>query len=302
MKIIYSILAIFALTVSTFFLFNNVSSTNESAEAETEIEEEIPKNDTLIPVLMYHHFVEVGEETSPTTITDEAFEEQMKYLKSLGYNTITEKDIIDFYYNGQELPENPIHITIDDGYESNYELAYPILKENEMKATIFIIGSRIDGEYSLPRLSWEQVKEMSDSGVVNIQSHTYDLHHKEDIYGEKVSAMIAYDTEEHHRKIIDDLILSKQLIEYKLGKEVLSLAFPYGHYDENTLSAVEEAGFKLAYTVKHGLNEADTNPIELHRINVTSEFDGKKIEEEIMKLKELIDLENSEVANSENAK
>lgn len=87
-------------------MFTNVLGENESVEADKEIEEEIFESHTLVPVLMYHHFVEVGEETSYITITNEAFEEQVTYLKSKGYNTITDQDLVDYYYNGIELPEN----------------------------------------------------------------------------------------------------------------------------------------------------------------------------------------------------
>lgn len=183
---------------------------------------------------------------------------------------------------------------MDDGYESNYKYAYPILKENDMKATIFIIVLRFDEEYGIPRLSWEQVKEMSDSEVISIQSHTYDLHHKENTDPVEVSAMIADDSDNYYQKIIDDLSISKQLIEYKLDKEVVSLSYTYGHYDENTLSAVDEVGFKVAYTVEHGLNGLDTNPLELQRINVSPGWTGETIEKEIIKLKELLNSQNSD--------
>lgn len=298
---------IVAIVIPTCFLLDNIPVINKSIECDQIVEGEtiIPTDNnivtnkriesdhvieskTIIPTLMYHHFVEVGEKTSYTTITNKAFEEQITYLKSKGYNTVTDQDIVDFYYNGKELPQNPIHITIDDGYESNYKFAYPILKKNNMKATIFIIVSRIDGEYGPPRLTWEQIKEMSDSGVISIQSHTYDLHHKENINLVEESAMIAYDSSEYHRKIVDDLIISKRLIEYKLGNEVISMSYPYGHYNEKNLSDVEEAGFKIAYTVDHGLNKFDTSPLELYRINVTPNFTGKTIEKEIIKQKELL--------------
>lgn len=243
------------------------------------------KSKTIIPTLMYHHFVKAGEKVSGATITIEAFEEQMKYLKSKGYNTVTDQQIVDFYYNGKELPTKPIHITMDDGYKSNYELAYPILKKNNMKATIFMIVSKRGGEYRPPRLTWEQMKEMSDSGLISIQSHSYNLHHKEKLASGEKSAMIAYDNSQYHRKVVDDLMVSKQLIENKIGAEVISLAYPFGHYNQKNLSDVKEAGFKIAYTTKPGLNKSNTNPLELHRINVVAGYTGKTIEKEITKQK-----------------
>ncbi len=164
---------------------------------------------------MYHHFVKTGEKTIGTTITDEAFEEQMVYLKSNGYNAVTDNDMIDFYYNGKELPQNSIHITIDDGYRSNYEIAYPILKENNMKATIFTVVSRTEGEYKPTSLTWEQMKEMSDSGIINIQSHTYDLHHKEIVNSIEKSAMIAKESPGYQSKLPYYIILIKLINNFK---------------------------------------------------------------------------------------
>lgn len=297
MKRFFSIILVAVLLTFLFLLFFNVPNKKDiEMEATVNIESnnnaglvERSNDHTIIPVLMYHHFVEEGEEVGYTTISDVAFEEQITYLKSKGYNTITDQDIVDFYYYGKELPENPIHITMDDGYESNYKIAYPILKENGMKATIFVIVSRIDGDYYPPRLTWDQIKEMSDSGVISIQSHTYDLHHKEIIDDAvEVSAMISDTSDEFLKRVKDDLILSKEILEEKLGNEVISISYPFGHYDENTLNMIEEVGFKVAYTIEHGLNHINTDVLELFRINVSSMYNGKAIEEEIIKQKELL--------------
>lgn len=297
MERFFSIILVAVLLTFLFLLFFNVPNKKDiEMEATVNIESnnnaglvERSNDHTIIPVLMYHHFVEEGEEVGYTTISDVAFEEQITYLKSKGYNTITDQDIVDFYYYGKELPENPIHITMDDGYESNYKIAYPILKENGMKATIFVIVSRIDGDYYPPRLTWDQIKEMSDSGVISIQSHTYDLHHKEIIDDAvEVSAMISDTSDEFLKRVKDDLILSKEILEEKLGNEVISISYPFGHYDENTLNMIEEVGFKVAYTIEHGLNHINTDVLELFRINVSSMYNGKAIEEEIIKQKELL--------------
>lgn len=297
MKRFFSIILVAVLLTFLFLIFFNVPNKKDiEMEATVNIESnnnaglvERSNDHTIIPVLMYHHFVEEGEEVGYTTISDVAFEEQITYLKSKGYNTITDQDIVDFYYYGKELPENPIHITMDDGYESNYKIAYPILKENGMKATIFVIVSRIDGDYYPPRLTWDQIKEMSDSGVISIQSHTYDLHHKEIIDDAvEVSAMISDTSDEFLKRVKDDLILSKEILEEKLGNEVISISYPFGHYDENTLNMIEEVGFKVAYTIEHGLNHINTDVLELFRINVSSMYNGKAIEEEIIKQKELL--------------
>jgi peptidoglycan/xylan/chitin deacetylase (PgdA/CDA1 family) len=67
------------------------------------------------------------------------FENQLAELKAYGYNTLFFGQLYDHYMNGAELPENPIIITFDDGYESNYTLGYPVLKKYGMNACVFMI-------------------------------------------------------------------------------------------------------------------------------------------------------------------
>ncbi|MCF6410089.1 polysaccharide deacetylase family protein [Pseudalkalibacillus salsuginis] len=128
---------------------------------------------TEIPILMYHHFTE----SETTTVSVERFKEQMLAIKNAGYNTITDDQLYRFLYYKKPLPEKLIMITMDDSYESNYIHAYPILKELGMKATIYIVVS--DQEKTpgtIPHLTWEQTEEMYKSGVMDIQSHTFDSH------------------------------------------------------------------------------------------------------------------------------
>jgi len=77
-----------------------------------------------------------------------------------------------------KLPKKPLLITIDDGYANNYSLAYPILKEKGLRATIYIITSYRGKQPGVTRhFTWAEAKEMYDSGVINIESHTHDLHY-----------------------------------------------------------------------------------------------------------------------------
>ena len=135
-----------------------------------------------VPVLMYHHISEEGNDS--TELSPEAFEAQIAALAEAGYTAVFPEDLAAYVREGKELPEKPIVITFDDGYLSNYEYAYPILKKYGMVATIFVIGSTVgdtehykDTDYPItPHFSCEQAKEMVDSGVISIQSHTYDMH------------------------------------------------------------------------------------------------------------------------------
>lgn len=77
---------------------------------------------------MYHHVVEEGKEVNKITITTKRFEEDMEYLKTKGYTSISFKELIDYDEGKGNFPDKPVIITFDDGYEDNYINAYPILK------------------------------------------------------------------------------------------------------------------------------------------------------------------------------
>ncbi|MGB4132477.1 MAG: polysaccharide deacetylase family protein, partial [Tepidanaerobacteraceae bacterium] len=97
-----------------------------------------------IKVLCYHHIIpETLSKRIDTVVSVSEFEEQMKYLYQHGYYTASVKDIQEFLYSKKKLPENTLLITFDDGYESNYIYAYPILKKYGFRAVIFPIGSGI---------------------------------------------------------------------------------------------------------------------------------------------------------------
>ena len=120
-----------------------------------------------VPVLLYHNIVPVIEnEDVLLNITPEQFGLHMKAIKNAGFNTITYRQFYDFAFNGGSLPENPIIVTFDDGYKSNYTYAYPVLKELGMRATIFIVTSTVGATENVnyPHFSWEEASEMEKSG------------------------------------------------------------------------------------------------------------------------------------------
>ena len=93
---------------------------------------------------MYHHLDD--EVTNSSVITPERFEEHLAALKDAGFNAITLHQLAAYVEKGEELPDNPVVITFDDGYSSNYELAYPLLKKYDMAATINVIGVSVGAE------------------------------------------------------------------------------------------------------------------------------------------------------------
>ncbi len=250
------------------------------------------KDKNPVTVLMYHHFDENDGNTSSVTMPPERFKEQLLALKEAGYTSIRERDLYDFYYNGKELPEKPVLITIDDGYMSNYEFAFPILKELEFYATIYVVTDfRGTQPGANPHFSWEVGREMVESGWIDIQSHTANGHRY--VQGKKKEAPFLTtkqwdgqqeETDEQYKsRIREDLKRSKEVIEAEIGNEVYALTYPYGGVNDQVIEVATDLGFELMYTVRKNLNGKDTSPYELNRINADGSFSGEELLAEIAK-------------------
>ena len=146
------------------------------------------RNVSQLPVLMYHHVSE--DVASDMVISPARFEAHMTALKEHGWNSVTIRQLIEFGEQGTPLPDHPVLITFDDGYTSNLELAAPILERYGLNAVIFVIG--INAGQSVyahsgqpldpPRFALEDARPYLESGVLEVESHTFDLHQRAD-YG-----------------------------------------------------------------------------------------------------------------------
>lgn len=205
-----------------------------------------------IPVLYYHSVDENA--ANEVTITPEKLQEQLDYINDKYYVTITMTELYDHIENNKPIPEKSILITFDDGYMNNYTEAFPMLKELNMTATIFCVGNSLDGSYYL---SEEAIKEMSDYGI-DIESHTVNHVH--------------LDTMSYDEQLLE-LKNSKNILEKITGKEVLSLAYPFGDYNDNTIKAAKDAGYKMGFTTKLGLSDRTDDIYKLDRIYISSSYD-----------------------------
>ena len=230
------------------------------------------RTDVAIPVLLYHNFVTIVPDSDPDNYsyinTPESFEENIKTLLDNGYTTISFKDLNDAYSGKSTLPNKPIIITFDDGYYSNYEYIYPILKKYNVKASIFVVTDKIDKEIDgIKYLTWDNCLEIQNSGLVEIFSHS--TNH---IFYDKFPA----------RRVRDDVKESYEEIEKHLGKQPLKVfAYPYGAYTKETVKALKNNGIDYqVYDI--GINNfKDLDKSFIKRINIPCEMTGKEIIEEI---------------------
>lgn len=143
-----------------------------------------PGKSLQVPILMYHDISYLGRGYSKTP---EVFKAQLLELKNAGFHTVFFSQLIDYVDQGTPLPEKPIVITIDDGYATNHTYVLPILRELEMKAEISLIGDAV--QYADWGLSWDQVREMQESGLVSFQAHTKSLHSDNSAQGGRLGVL-----------------------------------------------------------------------------------------------------------------
>jgi len=147
------------------------------------IAEKDERTSVPLPVIMYHDIIKSSVRRDIYTITPEAFEEDIKWLKNNGYQTVGIQEIIDYVENGAKLPDKPVMLTFDDGHYNNIYYAEPILAKYGMKGVIFVTGEFCDisvkegvknPAYSY--IFWEEQKRMAESGIWDVENHTYYLH------------------------------------------------------------------------------------------------------------------------------
>ncbi|MCH4166501.1 MAG: polysaccharide deacetylase family protein [Megasphaera sp.] len=206
---------------------------------------------TGVPVLNYH---QVNDRFyTPITTTTANFEEQMKYLHDHGYHSITQAQFQDYIENEGPLPDKPVLITFDDGYEDNYSQAWPILKKYDMTATIFLVTGYVS--YYPLYLTWDEVKEMNGDHV-EFGSHT-------------VSHMPLIDMEQ--QRVRSELTDSKKAIEARVGHTIDFLAYPEGKYNDMVEQETKAAGYVAAFTVQVGRDHPTDDHYALNRVAI---FEG----------------------------
>ncbi|MCR2802827.1 polysaccharide deacetylase family protein [Paenibacillus soyae] len=223
------------------------------------------KEGVRIPILVYHHIDDDPYEPNSLITPPAKFEQDMEAVRAAGFNTVFITDLIDYVDGKKELPDNPLAITFDDGYYSNYEYAYPVLKELGMNATISIIGwsvgreeHRIPGKQFYPHFTWEQADEMDDSGVIDIQNHSYDMHESDPENTTVRSGVLQMKDETngaYAEAFRTDIGGMEAMIEHKLGNEVNVFTYPFGYYSHLSEQLLKDMGYRATLTTTSGISE-----------------------------------------------
>lgn len=232
----------------------------------------LPRYHDCVIVLMYHDIGFRNKESG--VIPPQLFDAHMFYVREMGFNPISFEAFSDFLDGKGRVLNNAVLITFDDGYESFYKYAYPVLKRYRFPAMNFVVvknAQDTDPSNAVRHLSWDQMREMERSGLVAMGSHTYDSHHyvPTDLLGHRRPALVAriYDPslgrqeteDEYEMRVGYDLWLSRRLLEENLQARVTALAFPYGAYNPTVLRLARDAGYRYLFTIESGVNRLGRN-------------------------------------------
>ena len=208
-----------------------------------------PKENVNVPVLMYHAVSDDKWGYWDLFVSPQTLEEELLYLQENRYQTIWFEDL-----SHVEDFEKPVILTFDDGYDDNYTELFPLLQKYNAKATIFVIPKAIGSAH---KMTAEQVFELSQSGLVSIQSHTYS-------HG-NLSTM-------NEETLIFEMEASKNYIAALTGQVPYAVCYPEGKHSE---LAVEVAGRYYAYgLLMNGMlyNTSD-DPLRVKRFYIPRGYD-----------------------------
>ena len=204
-----------------------------------------------VPTLMYHAVSDDTWGTAELFVRPSEMERQLQYLTEHGYTTITFEDL----YRIDEI-EKPVLLTFDDGYDDNYEILFPLLKKYNCKATIFIITRSYEkgGDPSAThKMTKKQMKELSDSGLVSIQSHTRTHRRLGELSADEQEA---------------ELRRSRLQLLRCTGKLPFVLCYPEGSYNRDTLALAPDF-YRFGLKMTGGLYRTSDNPLLVNRYYIS---------------------------------
>jgi len=237
------------------FIFLAVVGLNSSAACAEATDASDRSRVVLVPILVYHRFGATVADSM--TVTTAVFASHLKTLQEAGYTVIPLGQLVDFLLNqGPPPPPRSVVITVDDGHRSVYTDFFPLVKKFQIPVTLFLYPSAIsNASYAL---TWEQVKEMKQSGLCDVQSHSYwHPNFKKD----RMRMVPA----EYEKAVETQLKKSKTKLEEELGGRVEMLAWPFGIYDDWLIEKAAKAGYRAAFTIERRLAGRGDNVMVLPR-------------------------------------
>jgi biofilm PGA synthesis lipoprotein PgaB len=282
-------------------------STDERDFAETNVTPEHQKVQpqtwykNRVVVLTYHH---VTDQTNQRyVIHPDQFAEHMAFLYENDFHPISLSEFLRFVDTGMLPTENAVLITFDDGYESYYSKAFPILQNHGFPSVQFVITGRLRDTVDRKRenmttpLTHQQIRELLASGLVDVGSHTYSLHEQAarnewgevgpetaPVYREDLQRL--EQEQEYRDRLYVDFTMSRVGLEELTDRPVETISLPFGYTNEIVLQTARQAGYRYVFTSNPGVVTKGVNPFAIPRFDVgIREFDEEKLHQLFTKAK-----------------
>lgn len=222
--------------------------------------------------MLYHNFknIECG-----TAITPKRFQQHLDMLKREGFNVVSVPDVILFLNGKKELPVNAVAITMDDGHKSNYTVAFRELVKRNLPGTVFVVVKNTRNESALKYnqwLTWQQIRFMMKYNI-SVMSHSFNGHRfikgrYPDGDAWLTSRWPGETPVQYRKRIYNDLLKSRLIMEGRLKTKVDNLALPFGIYNKDVINIAEKAGYKYIWTTVEAPVTPYSTLTELPRVSV----------------------------------
>ncbi len=244
-----------------------------------------------VVILCYHDIGQVSD-NNIWTISREMLDSHFRYLKLNGYTPISLQQYIDACEGKASLPPKPVLLTFDDGYASFASEVFPLLKQYQFPAVLSVVtGWQIGYGYKPadvgPLVSWQQMREMEQSGLVAIASHSHSLHRflpANSAVTRPASEPIRYPDgtyefqEAYRERLSADMEMNKLVLEKGLGHDVIAYTWPYGAYTQVAVDIGKSFGFKVFFTLREGFNYPGAAALsEAKRVAITNSTNDKEL-------------------------
>ncbi|MFD4526390.1 polysaccharide deacetylase family protein [Streptomyces sp. NPDC058470] len=211
-----------------------------------------------VPILMYHSIArEPNDATRELSVTPDDFAQQMALLDAQGFTPVDTAQLAASWRTAGPLPERPVLVTFDDGYEGVHRHGLPVLAKYGFAATLFVSTGWLRGAYDTggsldTMLDWDQVRRLAAEQVeIGGHSHT---HPQMDQLSEDALRF--------------EVRRCREIITGELGTRPASFAYPYGYSSRRVREAVREAGFAQSLAVGNALARRRQGPYALRRVTV----------------------------------
>lgn len=261
---------------------------------------------TTLTVIGYHEITDRKDALIPSyAVTAKQFDEHIDWLKKNGYHFINVDQLIKAHQGKYKLPTKPVLLTVDDGYQSFYQNAYPVIRAKKIPVVLAVVGSWLEpkagqkvdfGGELIERnkiLSWDELKEMQSSGLVEIASHSYHLHQGVNgnpqgnsepaaitrIYDPKTKS---YESDAAYQaRVYQDLKKNNDLLKAHGLRSPRVMVWPYGRYNMQLVQISKQLGMPITITLDDGADHAKQSLQNMSRILIQGNMSTTALAQEI---------------------